>query len=111
MRVRGTLFWNTDNASLDGVAGVAGMAVMEQNSISTEEGPLTSPHRDWMAYQSTILDSITPGNYLVDRQTIDVKASRKMEELGQTLVLSLEHDAAATAVTVKHVLSVGLKLP
>lgn len=112
MRIRGTIFWNTANVTIDAITAVSAIRTAEQVELEQDaEGPLTSMHADWMMYQTTILDNNAPGWYLVARQDIDVKSSRKMEELGETLALAFEHDAAATALGVKYILSVGLKLP
>lgn len=110
-RVRGTIFWNTENVVVSGITCVSAIRTESQLNLSEEEGPLAAKHDDWMMYDTTILDDNSPGWYLVDRRPIDVRSSRKMEEVGETLMLAFEHDAAATALGVKYVLSVGFKLP
>ncbi len=114
MRVRGTVFWNSGDVTLTAISAVVGIRVADQTELQADaEGPISSMHADWMAYQTTILDSGSDTYYQADRLGIDVRSSRKMEELGQTLALSFGTDAAAggTALTAKYILSVGLKLP
>lgn len=112
-RVRGVIFWNANNLTLDGIHAVAGLRVADEGNLSasTNEPPLAQPHADWMMWDATVLDDGSPGNYLNDRRTIDVKAARKLEELGQTLMLGFEHDAVGSSVEVRYNLSMGLKLP
>lgn len=108
-RIRGTIFWNTEDVALNGITAVSALRTESQLLAEEEEGPLAAMHDDWMMFDTTILDG--PGDLVKDRRYIDVRSSRKMEEVGETLILAAEHDAAATAVGLKYILSIGFKLP
>ncbi len=110
-RIRGVVQWNLGDVAVAGLAAITAIRTADQTELQADaEGPLTSYHADWMAFVPTILDDSVPSAW---HQEIDVRSQRKMEELGRTLALSFETDAAdaTTAIEVKYFFSVGLKLP
>ena len=79
-RVRGVIYWNANNLTVDGIHAVAGLRVADEGNLSasTNEPPLAQPHADWMMWtlRSPTMDQGTTFN---DRRTIDVKAARKLK--------------------------------
>lgn len=53
-------------------------------------GPVADPHADWMAWGRTPLKQINGAVSFIGWQDVDVRAMRKMEELGQSLGLVLQ---------------------
>lgn len=92
---------------------LCGVRVYTENDLASEEGPLTNPHADWMTYKASqlVTEEGLFGQFSIERYELDVKSARKIEELGQGLMISWEHDVVATAVPVRWTVSVGAKLP
>lgn len=81
------------------------------DNLASEPGPFSGPHADWMMYLPVFMSIEIP--YQSREIVVDVKANRKIEELGQSLMLSAEQDPAigTEAYNVVFALSIGLKLP
>lgn len=114
MRIRGEYLLDQGPvADSESQIAVVGIRTFSEPLDATEELPLTTPHADWMSYEPLI--SVNhPGdtaNYKVSRRVIDVKSSRKMEELGEGLGLFVEHNTVGVAAGFTWALSIGLKLP
>ena len=117
MRVRGyirpVLFDTGPN-----VGGVVGMRIDSWNEAVTDDAlaPTAQPNEDWMAWlpwsgdQIAANDSVASWNSQASVWAVDVKASRKLEELNQTLWLCTTAPTQGTMVLI-YDLSVGLKLP
>lgn len=109
MRIRGVVRWDTGAiAENETQQGAMGVRVYTEPNIQTAVGVRENPHADWMLYEPFL------GNQLDDEhqyRTIDAKANRKLEELGQGLLLSFQHNTVGVAAGVAWNLSVGLKLP
>lgn len=75
------------------------------------DGPYGGEHNDWMLFEPFHTASGV-GNSEVDGRVIDVRSSRKLEELNQGLFLYFGTRSTNTsAVDVVFDLSIGIKLP
>ena len=74
--------------------------------LTVDDSPINRPEHDWFLYRPVLLD-VTTGVRVVE---IDVKSSRKVEELGESILWSVGNIASAAA-EVSWDLSLGLKLP
>lgn len=96
--VNGGLLFGVRVATVDQVSDLA---------VSPTYGPGTRPGADWMTWG--LLTHMENGAFRVAKD-YDVKAMRKIDELAQTLVLSVEN-AGAAAVTWGGAISVLVLLP
>lgn len=114
MRIRGEYLLDQGPvAESESQIAVVGIRTFTEPLDATEELPLTTPHADWMSYEplTTVHHPGDTANYKVNRRVIDVKSSRKMEELGEGLGLFVEHNTVGVAAGFTWALSIGLKLP
>ena len=110
-RVRGRAILTETTATPTNDFFTLGLVVEDRNSTAAEiPKPMADDHVDWMAWIPLARsgpDGLT-GNF--SSWEIDVKAQRRLDEVGQTLWLSM--DAAVTSTwSLTIVLSVLLKLP
>ena len=110
-RVRGRVSVQETTGTPTGDFLGLGLIVEDRNSLASEiPHPYADEHADWMAWMPLTAygqDGITGSRAAFE---IDVRSQRKMDEVGQTLWLSL--DAAVTSTfSVIVSLSVLLKLP
>lgn len=90
---------------------VAGLQVVPAANLAANGGPIGAPHEDWFMYEPWLTTSGAGG--LIDTDgglVIDVKSNRKLEELGQQLLLSVQCPAGIT-FDVAMQLSILLMLP
>ena len=107
MRVRGML-------ELEPVAAVTGFAaagIRVDLDGQAGNGPLTSKHLDWMAYFPLAFNPVDETAGRLARVDVDVKAARRVEELGEALHLVVQNPFVATAANFRGLISVGIKLP
>jgi len=113
VRIRGLLIVEPPATAADHQL-VIGVKVTEgaAGAQATISGPLEAPNDDWMLYEP-FMTSATPTGYSQSldplRRVIDVKSSRKIEEMGQQLTIAA--DADVTSWELSWHLSVGLLLP
>jgi len=101
MRIRGEV--SSTNAIDNWVLGIRIFTESSLTTLTTAQGPIAAPYDDWMV-RLPHLPKTDGINYL----SLDGQAARKMEELGQGLVMALD---AITGTTFNYDLSIGLKLP
>lgn len=102
MRVRGQLEYTGDGPA------VAAMRIITESSFATlgaDDDPTTDRHADWFFYQPMNTGSDTSAVF-----DVDVQSMRKLDELGQTLLLAVG-TADAAAGTFSAVLSILVALP
>ena len=92
---------------------VVGARIMTQSDFATlvspAQGPSSDQYADWMMYEPVVHNGVaTVGS--VSGQHFDVKSSRKLEELGQGLLLAVSNPTLSAASWDMD-LSIGLKLP
>lgn len=75
--------------------------------VSGVNGPRFDVHADWFWFQP-YFTAVTQGE--TPQMEVDNKAARKLDELGQSLLLAVSNESSAIA-TVSYNLSVGVKLP
>lgn len=129
VRARGVIYPDLEGGAA--IQGRLGMCVeareelynLDGTPISNPEvsdsGPINSPHKDWMMYYPYFWPAnvATPvsSNAMAAPTGFDVRANRKIEELGQTLHLYIDEfhlDAVAQRNGPTYVVvSLGLKLP
>lgn len=128
VRLRMTIEWHADVAadmmSIRQNGFYYGVRVMDWNDVALQDitevpdrGPQLDPHADWMTwgripvkYQDTTnVPTVQAGGWA----EVDVRSMRKMEELGQTIALTLQTTlptaGAAPVVVASH--SILLALP
>lgn len=117
-RIRGTmvLFPAAETATVDTTLQV-GIRVFTEN-VENPNPDVTSSgaedeHSDWMYWKPVMLfsETFTDPYYAAARWEIDVRSQRKMEELGQGLLLSVHNPTTGLAFQHRSHLSIGLKLP
>lgn len=103
--------------------GVFGIIVEEDQELVTpppDKLPNARPHDNWLAWlpwaaagqdPGPAANGLTTGNAQASPYAVDVKAARKIEELGQGLHLWPEIVAPGTEPVWHYDLSIGLKLP
>jgi hypothetical protein len=101
MRIRGEI--SSTNAIDSWVIGIRVFNESSLATLTTTQGPIASPYDDWMVRLPHL-----PKTDGINYMSLDGQAARKMEELGQGLVLAFD---AITATTFNYDLSIGLKLP
>lgn len=128
MRIRLFIEWRADQTN-DSISIQAnglyyGIKVMDLLDASTQEttevparGPMLSPHDDWMAWgqvnTKSALNIGAPSYQYAGWSEIDVRSMRKIDELGQTLVLQVQSTLPTAGATpsVLSTTSVLLALP
>ena len=121
VRIRGYIrpFYSEDASGVWG--GTVGMIIDQDNADVETTGnnqgsnnsPVQRPHDDWLAWlpwESQAGTNFGPASWnpYASPWAVDIKSSRKIEELGQTLWLF--HNSPPT-VGLSWNLSIGLKLP
>lgn len=106
VRIRG--MWQiTDTSPL-----VMGVRIMTQSSFPNldpaTQGPAQDQYADWFAYQPLMTNNPSVTDFTT--QEIDIRSSRKMEEIGQGLLLAVDNPTATPGGFTMD-LSIGLKLP
>lgn len=121
VRIRGTMWatstggTGTTNTARIGVRVESGTGLDLSAPLPVASGPYTDDSADWMLWEP-FTNTIGPsGQYpttLIGR-TIDVRSSRKMEELGQRLIAVFAPNPAAPTIVWSYGwdLSIGVKLP
>lgn len=75
-------------------------------AVAPTYGPGSRPHLDWMAWGTVLTESSSARAV----KEVDVRSMRKVEELGETLVLSVEN-AGVDSITWGGAISVLVMLP
>lgn len=105
-RIRGT--WSVTGSRVL----IAGARVMTQSTFAgltgAAFGPATDQYADWMMYQPLMVNQPALTDFW--SQDIDVRSSRKLDEIGQGLLLAVSNPTL-DAATFDMDLSIGLKLP
>lgn len=89
-------------------------AVLQETTEIPDMGPQSDPHADWMAWGRVQPVATYPTDNIIGTADVDVRSMRKLDELGQTLVLYMQGTVASASQTVLPVLastSVLLALP
>jgi len=110
-RIRGVLIVRPDATPVDHTV-VFGVRVAGSDSVTT--GPLVNPYEDWMLWEPFMLAGAVTGLTQTDAnytRVIDVKAQRKLEEIGEVLRMNVSQSLTETATEVGWSLSIGLLLP
>lgn len=79
------------------------------NELDEVDGPAADPHADWMAYDSMVLagDGDSVG---VPQRDLDVKSMRRLDEVSDSLALSLQA-VDELAAQCRYVVSLLVALP
>lgn len=117
MRIRGIIVPTAggENNPVDG--GAYGFLIdsVNEDSVDTRNAPHQRPEEDWLGWLpwsaplSSVQTDPATWNHSNDWQ-VDIKAARKLEELGQTLWMFADRPTAG-AVNTYFDLSIGMKLP
>lgn len=80
-------------------------AVQQEAIEQVPRGPQTDPHADWMAWGRAPVRNIGDGGALstnvpigMGSTEVDVRSMRKFDELGQTLLLSMQSTSAGATI-------------
>lgn len=125
MRIRGYLIPDLPSDPVPGiVTGVTGIIVEQDQELADqalENVPRARAHDDWLAWLPFLVDSTNGGvappgtaswNADASPWAVDIKSSRKIEELGQGLHMWYDTVApGSVTVNMNYDLSIGLKLP
>lgn len=119
VRIRG--FISPGQTPLQGTyGGVYGIIVDTDNTILDDSRNAVEQreHDDWLAYLPYTIQGVEnrPGNVATSNANanewaVDIKSSRKVQELGQSLFLFRETPSLGSAPGMEWHLSIGLKLP
>lgn len=120
VRIRGYVVPTSDGSFTGNFQGRWGILVDSDNTDVTlaSNDPGGRPFEDWMAYQpfsiatggqSTTLQQVATGNVYANEWAVDVRSSRKIEELGEGLYLFWNLPESTWGLNWE--LSIGLKLP
>lgn len=110
-RVRGALVLSSPSVTTP--TGITwGLVVEDRAALSTEiPKPQAERHVDWMAWSPVPFVGPSGITGTVLSAPFDVKAQRRLDEVGQTLWLAWDQQSATTTWTVTFFLSVLLRLP
>lgn len=89
-------------------------ALLQETTEVPDYGPQLDPHADWMAWGRVQAVATYPTDNIIATADVDVRSMRKIDELGQTLVLALQTTVASASQTTVNCLastSVLLALP
>ena len=107
MRIRGVLSCYSVSATVYNTSRV-GVIVERQPVVLA--GPYTQPHADWMLYEPLV--SGPQNAFGPASRVIDVKSSRKIEEISDQLTMVVQADPLNVQTLIHYVdLSIGVKLP
>lgn len=112
VRIRGNLLATNADATT-GSTLVTAMRVMTTSTfagLTQANGPATDENADWMMYEAFNLTASGNETYGSQRKEIDVRSSRKLEEVGQSLLFAMQGTTTSDVQTLG-LLSLGLKLP
>lgn len=111
MRVRGTIAAQNASASFT-LNTAVGLQVAADDLTAAQLDPFARLNDDWM-YWDTLLANQNIATELahVDNYKIDVRAKRKIDELGDTLWLGLRNVSTVTSVNLVYAFSVLVALP
>lgn len=112
VRVRGNII--VQNATdIGGFTVVVGMRVFTTSTLGTlvaGNGPVQDEYADWLMWEPFNVTANGNEQYGAHRKEIDVRSSRKLEEVGQSLLLSIQGTSLNDAQVIGQ-LSFGVKLP
>jgi len=86
-----------------------GLRVSAEDNLGEIDGPSTNPHDDWLFFSTLHVRTINTEVYLNGGQDYVIRSMRKMEEVGEDLVLVAQ--ATTGTFTMSWSLSVLLLLP
>lgn len=119
VRVRGQILTHLPDMAPEEIGEiVVGMRTYTEGpdgGVVGEETPHLQPYADWLMFQPSIIAHGTGPTdsfnvYAGHRYDVDIKSSRKFEELGDGLLLSASHNISGIAGYMSYNLSFGLKL-
>jgi hypothetical protein len=109
VRIRGIIAITSDT-ELELMAFAAMVEPNPVGTLETGEGPLARPYAPWMLYEP--FTTLGDNTGAVSSRMIDVKASRKIDELDEQLSLYFQTPSGnAGSVSYTYTLSLGIKLP
>ena len=111
-RIRGVISVRPDATGADTTVIVG--AKVKDASDTTLTGPNANPHDDWMMFEPFLMSAAVTG--ITQTQTaltreVDIKAMRKLDEIGQQLTIVADQSGTETASELAWCLSIGLLLP
>lgn len=110
-RIRGNISMRTGSASFS-LQATVGIGVFPQASTSASVSPAGSPHLDWMFYRQFFVEPVVTGEFgQVMMYDIDVRSQRKMEELGEDLIMVIQNTHPSSNLAYAYHTSVLLALP
>ena len=112
VRVRGIVRTASTNVGQGAILAAAVMAQTNRTVDSATEGPINQPYADWFVYEPFVTDGASTSNTEVCARKVDIKAMRKLEELGDAAYLFYAFGLGnSVSATIQWHLSIGLKLP
>lgn len=78
-------------------------------TLTNAQGPSNDPYADWMLYQPLMAEGPVGDNFT--NVEIDSKAARRLDEVGQGLLLGVSNLTAQADAVFNADLSIGVKLP
>lgn len=112
VRTRGEILAVNADATA-GTTAVMGMRVFTTStlgSIAAGSAPVSDEYADWMLWEPFVMTASGNAEYGAHRKTIDVKSARKLEEVGQSVLLSFQGSSVSDVQFIGW-LSLGVKLP
>lgn len=114
MRIRGVVTWSSGEGVLETdmlivgarIATAETSGVPTPSSLDDSKGPATSVHDDWMFYQP--MRAAAVGGH---ENVIDVRSMRRLDELGQYLLVAFQFGRPSQAATFSAVFSTLIALP
>lgn len=103
---------NTIDAFRMGIRVTSGN--LDLSTTTPEQGPFADENADWMAWLpfcSVYLGGLPYGDGVLNAMRVDVQSQRKIEELGERLVLFQESGGGSVTWARGWDLSIGIKLP
>ena len=113
IRVRGHVLFSTDLTTRVFTNGVFGARVFtEATTVTDALGPAKDRHADWFMWQPmAFISDQTSGGGNLQRMDIDVRSSRKIDEIGQSILFGWDKEDGAGLIGASGYLSWLLKLP
>lgn len=78
--------------------------------LTQAEGPGSDPNADWMAYKPIYVSADAQWQGIVQHMDLQYSAQRKLDELGQSVLVSVEN-TSSSSVVVRYSITWGVLLP
>lgn len=111
-RIRATFMFRNSATVGNSIRAYLGVFVSEGVPTTANQAPANFPHLDWMHWEQIFAEPVIGTEFAtINRFMLDIRAQRRMEELGQDLYLAISNAHPTDALAYAYGSSVLLALP